>query len=153
MNINETSEFFKSLISETKKKSEIKIYNDYLVILSALKEKELTEEELQSIDKKLNNLDLKANPEKRKKHLKLKLQEFTTYLKKEFSLITEGYYSAIGIALGPGFGMVFGIIFLSFIERSLGLTYGIMAGMVIGYFIGLNFDANAEKQNRVLKTK
>jgi hypothetical protein len=153
MNINEASEFFKGLISETKKKSEIKIYNDYLVVLSALKEKELSEEELQSIDKKLNKLDLKANPEKRKKYLKQKFLEITSYLKKEFSLVIEGYYSTIGIAIGPGFGMVFGMIFLSFIERSLGLTYGIMAGMVIGYFIGLNFDAKAEKQNRVLKTK
>ncbi len=153
MNINEASDFLKGLISETKKKSEIKIYNDFLGILSALKEKGLTEEELLSIDKKLSGLNLKANPAKRKKYLMLKFQEFTTYLKKEFSLLTEGYYTTIGIAIGPGFGMVFGLIVLSFIERSLGLTYGMIAGMLIGYLIGRNLDAKAEKQNRVLKVK
>jgi len=151
MNINEASDFFNSLINETTKKSEIKIYADFRGILSALKKRDLTEEDLRSIDKKLTNLDLKANPNKKKKYLKRRLQEFTSYLNKDFSLITEGYYSTIGIAFGPGFGMIFGLTVLNFIERSLGLTYGMMGGMILGYIIGHYMDTKAEKENRVLK--
>jgi len=153
MNINEASDFLKGLISETNKKTEIKIYTDFIVVLSALKNRELTEEELESIEKKLNNLKLKAHPEKKKNYFRQQLSEFETYLKKEFSLITEGYYTALGIAIGPGFGMVLGMIVLNFLERSLGMTYGMIGGMVLGYFIGRNLDAKAEKENRVLKTK
>ena len=152
MNINEATEFFKGLINKTNKKADIKIYEDFIGVLSALKSRELIEEDLDSIEKELNNLKLKANPEKRKKYFMQKLSEFKTYLKKEFSLITEGYYTTIGIAIGPGFGMVLGLIVLNFLERSLGMTYGMMGGMALGYLIGRNLDAKAEKQNQVLKT-
>lgn len=151
MNINEASDFLKVLMSETKKKSEIKIYKDFLGILSSLTHRGLAEKELQAIDKKLTNLDLKANPEKRKKYLKHRLQEFISYLKKDFSLIIEGYYTTLGMAIGPGFGMVFGVTFLSFIERSLGMTYGMIGGIILGYIIGRYMDSKAEKENRVLK--
>jgi len=152
MNINEASDFLKGLISETNKKSEIKIYAEFNKVLSALKNRDLTEEELQSIENKLNDLNLKDNSEKRKKHLKQKFSEFTSYLKKEFSLITEGYYATLGIAFGPGFGMVFGMIILNFLDRSLGMTYGMIGGMALGLLIGRIMDKDAEKQGRVLKT-
>jgi len=151
MNVNEATEFFKGLINKTNKKSEIKIYTDFVGVLSALKNRKLTEEELQSIEKKLNKLTLKTNPEK--KHLRQKLSEFKTYLKNEFSLITEGYYTTLGIAFGPGFGMVLGAIVLNFLDRSVGMTYGMILGLIFGLIIGRNLDAKAEKQNRVLKTK
>ncbi|MFT4665477.1 MAG: hypothetical protein ACI9RM_001296 [Ulvibacter sp.] len=145
MNINDASDYFESLIIKVNKKSEIKIYETFIAILSDLKNKNLTEEELQSIEEELDMLALKENPENRKKYFKQKLEAFKEYLKEELFLITEGYYTAIGIALG----MAFGAAFISVFDSAASISFGLIIGLIIGY----NMDAEAEKQNRVLKTK
>ena len=150
MDINEATDFLKSLLNETDKKSEIKIYEDFIVVLDTLRNRNLKEEELQSIENQLNNLKLKENSVRKKKHFSQKLSVFKTYFKKEFSFITKGYYSTLGIALGPGFGMVLGIILLSSLERSVGMVYGMIGGLILGQIIGSTLDAKAEKENRVL---
>ncbi len=125
MTINDTINFLESLLTQTDKKSEIKVYENFIAILSNLKNRELTNEELQSIEEELETLDLKSNPENKKRYFSKKLAEFKKYLKDKLSLISEGYYTAIGMSLG----------------------------MIIGLVIGRNKDAEAEKQGRVLKTK
>ena len=52
--------FFESLLNKTNKKSEIKIYKDFITILSNLKYRELTEQQYHSIEKELKILDLKS---------------------------------------------------------------------------------------------
>jgi hypothetical protein len=145
MNINDASDYFESLIIKVNKKSEIKIYETFIAILSDLKNKNLTEEELQSIEEELDMLALKENPENRKKYFKQKLEAFKEYLKEELFLITEGYYTAIGIALG----MAFGAAFISVFDSAASISFGLIIGLIIGY----NMDAEAEKQNRVVKSK
>lgn len=150
MNINEATDFLKSLLNETDKNSEIKIYEDFIVVLTALRNRNLKEEELQSIENELINLKLKENSARKKKHLSQKFSVFKTYLKNEFSFITKGYYSTLGIVLGPGLGMVLGILLLSSLERSVGMVYGMIGGFILGQIIGSTLDAKAEKENRVL---
>jgi hypothetical protein len=70
------------------------------------------------------------------------LNEFKKYLKDKFSLISKGYYTAIGISLGVAFGAAFGSIY--------GLGNGLTLGMLIGLVIGAILDSEAKKQNRVL---
>jgi len=53
MNINEASDFFKNLTTDTNKKSEIRIYQTFIAILSDLENKNLTEKQLKSIEEKL----------------------------------------------------------------------------------------------------
>ena len=137
MSINEASDFLNSLIAETVEKSEIKVYQNFLGILTALKNRALMPEELRSIEEELGILKLKECPENKKKYLKQKYNEFKKYLKAELSFISEGYYTAIGISLGISFGV----------------ALGISLGMIIGLIIGRIMDSEAEKQNRVLKTK
>ncbi len=157
MNINEANDFFKSLITGTDKKSELKVYESFIAILSDLKNKDLTEKQLQSIEEKLDTLKLKANPQNRKKHFKRKYTEFTTYLKDEFSLITEGYYTGIGMVFGMMFGTSLGIVFGTSFEAGTGTAIGLSMGTGIGMTIGMMFgaakDSEAKKQGRVLKTK
>lgn len=150
MNINEATDFLKSLLNETNKKSEIKVYTDFLDVLSALRNRNLKEEELQSIENQLKDLKLKEYSTRKKKHISQKLSVFKTFLKKEFSFITKGYYSTLGITLGPGLGMLVGIIFLSSLERSMGMIYGMIGGFILGQIIGNSLDADAEKENQVL---
>ena len=150
MTINNTIIFFKSILTQTIKKSEIKIYENFIGILSDLKNRDLTKEQLRCIEEELENLKLKEIPENRKKYFRRKLNEFQKYLKDEFSLTTKGYYESIGMSMGMVFGISIGA---SIFGADSGVSTGLMFGMLIGFVIGRNMDSEAEKQNRVLKTK
>lgn len=150
MNIIETIKLFEKLITETENKYEIKIYKNFNGILSDLKNRELKEKQIQSIEKELDILKLKANPEKRKRYFKRKLTTFKVYLKKELSLISKGYYTAIGMSLGMCFGVALGS---SVFGLSSGTSSGLAIGMLIGIVIGRKLDTKAEKEGRVLKIK
>ena len=145
MKLNAASDFFKSLILKTDNKPEIKVYESFIGIISNLESRDFKEEELQGIEDNLDMLKLTSDPDDRKAYYRKSLNTFKKYLKDELSLITEGYYTAIGIALGVAFGVAFGAAF--------GMGIGLVLGMVIGLAIGASKDSDATKQNRVLKTK
>jgi len=149
MTIINTINFFESLLTQTNKKSEIKVYKDFITILSNLKNRELTDTQFRSIEEELKTLDLQSNPENRKRYFNKKLTAFKKYLKDELSLISEGYYTAIGMSLGMSFGVAIGASF----AESTGIALGISLGMLIGMIIGRTKDTEAAKQGRVLKTK
>jgi len=145
MKINEASNFFKKLIIGTEEKSEIRVYHKFIAILTDLENKGLTDEQFQSIEKELDNLDLNVNAANRKKHFKKKLNQFIKFLKANFSLITEGYYTAIGMSLGTSFGVAFGAAFSN-------ISYGIILGMLFGLMVGAAMDSKAKKEGKVIKT-
>jgi hypothetical protein len=149
MTIINALNFFESLLSKTNKKSEIKIYKDFITVLSNLENRELTDEQYQSIEKELNCLKLNSNPNNKKRYFGKQLNEFKTYLNEDFSLISEGYYTTIGIGIGMSLGVAVGASF----GETTGIALGISFGMIIGLVIGRNKDTEAEKQGRVLKTK
>ena len=150
MTLQEAYNFFESLTTETTKKSEIKIYEKFLHILTELKNREFSKDEIQSIEAELDSLNLKSNPENRKKYFKKALSKFEKYLKDTFSLTSQGYYTQLGIGLGSSFGILFGIVFLSSFERSLGIALGLSIGMLIGLIIGRNMDSKAKNEGKML---
>ncbi len=149
MNINKAITFFETLITQTDKASEIKFYKNFIAILSDLKNRELAENQIQSIKEELDVLELEVNPRNKKRYYSKKITDFKNYLKKEFSLVTEGYYTAVAIGVGMSLGIAIGASF----GESTGIAIGISLGMAFGLIIGRNMDTQAEKQNRVLKTK
>ena len=154
MNINDTSELLSNLSSQTDKKSEKKIYSCFIRILKSLKNRELTEQQVNSIEHKLDSLDLSAHTGNRKKYIKRKLNEFTTYLNNEFSFITAGYYTntgmVYGMIFGSGIGLALGTAFGAGTGTAIGLSIGTGVGMVFGMMFGAAKDAEAKKENRVL---
>ena len=150
MTLQEAYNFFESLNIETTKKSEIKIYKKFLHTITELKRREFSKDEIQSIEKELDKLNVEANPENRKKHFKKALNRFEKFLKDKFILTSKGYYTNIGIGLGSTFGVLFGIVFLSSFERSLGISLGLSIGMLIGLIIGRSMDAKAISEGRVI---
>ena len=150
MTLQETSNFIESLKKDTSEKSEKKVYEELLYILSRLKIREFSQGEINSIETELNTLNLKSNPENRTKHFKKSLSKFKKYLKGTFSLTSKGYYTNMGITLGSGFGVVAGIIIGERFEKSLGIALGIGIGMLIGLFVGRSMDAKAKSENRML---
>ena len=154
MNINDASQLLTTLLSETNKKSEKKVYNCFIRILSSLKKKDLTESQLYLIQENLSSLKLKANTINRKKHYKTKLSEFKIFLKKEFSFTTNKYYTEMGMIygmiFGSGIGLSFGVAIDPALGTSIGLSIGTGVGMVLGMIYGANKDAETKKQGRVI---
>ena len=150
MTVQEAYTFFESLRTETTKKYEIRVYEKFLHILSELKIRAFSKDEIQSIETELDSLNLKSNPKNRKKYFKKTLSKFEKYLKDTFSLTTKGYYTNMGIGLGSSFGILFGVVVLSSFERSLGISLGMIIGMLIGLTIGRDMDSKAVSEGRVL---
>lgn len=149
MTLQEASNFFEKLKLETTKKSEIKIYNKFLHILTELEIREFSKDEIQSIETELESFNLKSNPDKRIKYFRKTLSKFEKYLKNTFSLTSKGYYTNLGVGLGCSFGILFGVVFLSSWERSLGISLGMIFGMSIGLIIGRSLDAKAATEGKV----
>jgi hypothetical protein len=150
MTLKETYSFFESLKNNTSNTSEIKIYEKFLHVLSELKTREFSNEDLAVLETELDNLNLLSNPKNKTKYFKKALNKFKTFLKDTFSIITKGYYTNLGLALGTSLGILFGIIFLSSWERSTGIALGIGLGMVIGLTIGKSIDIKAKSESKVL---
>ena len=144
MSLSEACILFENLIAETTNKSEIKVYEKFLQMLTALKSRNFSEEEIQSIETELDNLNLNSNPKNRKKFLKSALNKFEKYLKDTFSLTSKGYYTNLYGGLGLSFGLLFGVAILSNLESSLGISLGLIGGMVVGSIIGRNMDSQAK---------
>ena len=150
MTLQEAYNFFESLKIETTKKSEIRIYEKFLHILSELKNRDFTTDEIQSIETELDSLNLKSNPENRKKYFGKALRKLNEYLKSKFSLIPGGYYITYGIAIGVAFGPVLGVLFGQFFEKSLGISIGISIGIIVGLLAGQYLDSQAKAAGNVL---
>ena len=150
MTLQEASDFFESLKTETTKKSEIKVYEKFLYMLNELKTREFTKDEIHSMETELDRLTLKSNPENKKKHVKNVLTEFETYLKDAFSLTSKGYYTERGVGYGVLFGVVAGVLIGERFERSLGISFGIGFGLLIGAFIGRHLDSQAKTAGKML---
>jgi len=150
MTLQETENLFENLKNEATNKSEIKIYNRFLQIVSELKKRDFSKDEIQSIETELDSLNLQSKQENSTKYFKIGLRKFEKFLKDKFSLMSKGYNTNIGIGLGSTFGMLFGIVFLSSWERSMGISLGLSIGMLIGLIIGRSMDKKALAEGRML---
>jgi hypothetical protein len=129
---------------------EIKMYTKFIGILRAVERQQLSTQEISQIEIELDFLDLTIPSKNKKKHIKKALNRFMDYLKNNYSLITEGHYTSLGIALGMCFGLAFGTIFN---QDGTGNAMGMCFGMFIGLLIGKHMDNEAEKNNNVLFVK
>ena len=150
MTIKEALRDFKNMEAEATKKSEMKIYQRFIQLLSSLEKRDLSDAEVRSIEEALDAFDLKSTTRHTQKHWNKAFRQFQKFLKDTFSLTTKGYYTNLGLGLGVTFGVVFGVTVLSGLERSLGISYGIAIGMVVGLLIGRNLDARAMASGRVI---
>lgn len=150
MTLKKALDYFQRIVSKTSNKSEIKVYEEFIRILTRLEEKDLSASEIKAIETELTRLDLISTTAHNKKFYKKALAQFEKYLMDTFSLITEGYYVKNGIALGMTLGLLVGVVFLSSLERSMGIALGMSLGMFIGLIIGRNLDAKALSSGRMV---
>ncbi|WP_338733931.1 hypothetical protein [Mangrovimonas cancribranchiae] len=150
MTLKNAINFFESLEAETSSKFEIKIYQEFIQIITSLENKNLSDTKIQSIEAELDHLNLKSNPENRKKYYKKAINDFKKYLKDTFSLTTKGYYTTFYGGLGLVFGLLFGVAILHNLERSLGISLGLIGGMLVGSIVGRSKDAQAKAAGNML---
>ncbi len=147
MNIKEARSYFEGRIVNSNNKSEIQVYQKFVSVFSSLLNKNLSQEYLNKIEEELDKLNLKVNPNNNYKYYHSRLTQFIKYLKKEFSFITEGYFTGIGISLGISLGIALGVS----VQVNHGLIYGLIGGLLVGMLLGMAKDARLRKQNRVIK--
>ena len=150
MTLKNAINFFESLATETSKESEIKVYQEFIQIISSLEMKDLSKNEIQSIETELDNLNLKSNFVNRKKYFNKAISDFKKYLRDTFSLTPKGYYTTFYGGLGLTFGLLFGVAILSSLERSLGISLGLIGGMVVGSIMGRSKDAQVKTAGKML---
>ena len=150
MTLQEAHNLFDGLKTQSTKKNEIKIYNKFLHILSKLKNRDFSKDEIQSIEAELDRLDLKSNAKNRKRYFKKALTKFEKYLKETFSLTSKGYYINLGIGLGSLCGVVIGTLIGQGSEGTIGIAYGISFGMLIGLLVGRHMDSQAKASGNML---
>lgn len=143
MTLKKALDYFKSIVSKTSNKSEIRIYKEFIRILTSLEERDLSVSEIKAIETELKRLNLDDAVDHNKRYYKKALTQFEKFLKDTFSLTSKGYYTKIGIALGMTFGLLFGVVILSHLERSMGIALGVSLGMFVGLLIGRYLDAKA----------
>jgi len=143
MPLKKALDYFQRRVSETSNKTEIKVFKEFIRILTRLEERNLSSSEIKAIETELKRLHLDSTISHKKGYYKRALTEFEKYLMDTFSLTTKGNYTKRGIALGMTFGLLFGVVFLSSLERSTGIALGIAVGMLTGLLIGRNLDAKA----------
>lgn len=153
MTITNALNLFQKLAEQTTNKTESKVYKGFITVLTSLQNRQFSEEDLMAIEQKLDTLNLASNPSNKRKYYSAKYNEFTTFLNKTFSLVTEGHYMRTGMIygmiFGPGLGLTFGTIFGP-IGISIGLSIGMGMGMAMGIAFGSVKDAEAKKQGNVL---
>lgn len=153
----DAKDYFKRLATETQNKSELKIYNEFIAILTDLKNKELSETQFEEIDQEIDRLALNSISSNNKKHFKKKLCAFKKFLREEYSLIPNGYYQAhwmtLGMSFGVGIGLAIGTSISAGSGTSMGLSIGIGIGMAFGLAFGAAKDAESKKQGLVIETK
>jgi len=155
MNINQTLDLFKKLLADTTQKREIGIYKRFIGLLSGLRKMELTNEQQQQVEEYINGLQLDTNTGRKHSYFTEKYTLFMHFLKTEFSFVTEGYYTAIGLSIGLSLGVGLGVSFGSIgggIGTSFGMSMGAGIGMVLGMLVGAFLDAEAKKNGKVLIT-
>jgi hypothetical protein len=150
MTLQEAYNFIESLKTEATKKSEIKVYYKFLKMLSALKDRTFTKDEILSIETEIDSFDLKSNQKNNIKFFKKALTKFNEFLKDTFYLTSKDHYTKLFSGLGGGFGILFSVVFLSNWDRSLGISMGLIFGSAIGMFIGKNMDAKAFSEGRII---
>ncbi|MBE15847.1 MAG: hypothetical protein CL867_06325 [Cytophagaceae bacterium] len=150
MTLKNAIHFFESLETETSRTSEIKVYQEFIQIITSLEKKGLSKNDMLSIERELDSLNLRSNPLRRKKYFKKALSDFKNYLKDTFSLTTKGYYTTFYGSLGLVFGLLFGVAIFANLERSLGISLGLIGGMVFGSIMGRSKDAQAKTSGKML---
>ena len=138
--------FLKRQLSKTNEKSEIQTFKKFISILTNLKEKDLTQEQLTAIENYIQYLELEKIPSYSNEIFKKKLNKFKKFLKTKMRFVPNNYYTTLGTSFTISFAIAFGI------QNGISMTIKIVvisvALLLIG--IGIAMDLRIKRQERSL---
>lgn len=147
MTINKAKDYLNTLLNTSTTKSEIRVYQKFVLVLTGLENRNLSNGQINLIEQKLTALELNQQTKNRKRYIGKKLNTFVTYLDTAFSFILKDHFANYGLSIGMVFGVAIGT---AIFRDSGGSTTGMCIGMFIGYIIGLYLDNEAAKNDKVL---
>lgn len=150
MTLKEATNFFEILVKQSSNKKDIKRYQNFIDVLNKLETRDFSEDQLRSLEEKLDSLNLRIDQATDRKVLKRVIEEFKKYLKDTYSLTTVGYYTNKCVVMGMLFGVVAGVLIGERFGKSMGISLGISIGMIIGAGIGRHLDAKALAEGNVI---
>lgn len=146
-NLKGTLIFLKKQLSKTNVKSEIKTFEKFIKILSLLKEKDLSQERLTSIEGYIRYLELEKIPSFSNEIFNQKLKKFVKYLKKKMGFVPNNYYKTLGISFAIPFSIGFGIADgITVINKIIVIVFAL--SLIV---IGMIMDLRIKRQERSFK--
>ena len=150
--IEETSDlkgtliFLKKELSKTNKQSEIVTFKRFITVLSNLKDKELNNEQLNSIESYIKYLELEKIPSFSNEIFKEKLKKFNKYLKTNLRFVPTNQYKLYSLYLV----IPFVTAFLSNGKIDLNIKIGVTILGVLLFVLGVIIDAKIKRVGRSL---
>lgn len=123
---------------------ETKLHDALIAILTDVQSKDLSPQQLATVEQAMDQFDFSIDPTYRKTHFATQKSALLKVLKGQLSLVPSGHYMEMGMALGMSFG-VLGL----FASGFLALPIGVLLGMIIGRLI----DTQVKNQGRMIRTK
>lgn len=142
--IKATLVFLKKQLNKTSEKSEIRTFEKFISILTKLREKELSPDQLDRIESYLAYLELEKIPSFNNDIFKNKLSLFKKYLKNKLRFVPTNYYTM----LTAGFGVAFATAFAVQTNIDTTLKIGVASAAIIIIAIGVAIDSRIKRQNR-----
>lgn len=139
--------FFKQLLSKTHEKAEIRTFQKFISIFTELKNKDLTEKQLHTIESYIQYLELEKIPSYGHELFQQKLKKFRKHLKTKLQFLPDNYYKMIGFS----FAVPFLIAFLSNGKIELNIKIAVTSAAILLMIISLVLDSRIKKQGRSLK--
>ncbi len=136
--------FLKKQLSKTQKKSEIKTFEKFIGILTKLKEKELSQEQLEMVENYLKYLELEKIPSFSNEIFKKKLTKFKKYLKNKLGFVPANFYTTWAASFGISFAIGFSV--QSNLDIDIKIGFISAALLLIG--IASLLDLRIKRQNR-----
>lgn len=145
--IKSTIIFLKKKRSVTENTSDLKTLDNFINVLSNLKEKELSQEQTQGIESYINYLELEKIPSFNTELFQPKLEKFKTFLKKKLKFVPNNFYTKMGMY----FTLPFTISF--FITSGNTISNKIVVVVLVGILLlmAVFLDSRIKKQNRSLE--
>jgi len=145
--LNSTLIFFKRKLSKTSEKSEIRNLNKFISLLTNLKNKDLTQEQVSAIENYIQYLELEKIPSFSNDLFKQKLSKFKKHLKTNLGFVPNNQYKNIAIY----FSIPFVIGFVSNYKIDLSIKIGIALAAITLITIGVILDFRIKKMGRTLR--
>ncbi len=139
--------FLKKQLFKTIDRAEFKTFENFIKILSNLKEKELSQEQLDNIEIYIKYLALEKIPSFNNEIFKQKLASFKKFLRRKMKFVPYNYYTTFGVSFAISFAVGFGI------DAGISITNKliVISAVSLLIFIGIIIDASIKRQERAFR--